>query len=372
MGQPPVVSYQSSAKKIFFVIIFFLFTIHCSLFTAHAGEISAKAAAVIDSSTEKILFAKNPHLKLLPASTAKLMTAIVVLDKINPESIFTISKRATGVPSVAPRLKAGERYTAKDLLYLALMRSVNSAAIALAEAVAGSEDAFVRIMNEKAFSLGAENTRFINASGLPGPDQYITAFDLAKIMKESLKYPLIKEIIYTRTYRIFTTEGRCIFVKNTNLLLWKDDELLGGKTGYTKTAKHCFVCAATKGKHTFIAVVLGESTRENLWQDTSALISKANEVVSKDAEPMIYFSSVRENPAPLTSYNERKTPKKYKKTGYKKIGMVEPVEKNRSIKGFKKYKKKQGSNVVVADKKRVKKPLKKDLTAHKQGLSEKS
>jgi D-alanyl-D-alanine carboxypeptidase (penicillin-binding protein 5/6) len=341
MGQPPVVSYQSSAKRIFFVIIFFLFVINFSLFTAHAGEISAKAAAVIDSSTEKILYAKNPNLKLPPASTAKLMTAIVALDRINPEAIVTISERATNVPSVTPRLKAGERYTVKDLLYLALMRSVNSAAIALAEAVAGSEDAFVKMMNEKAFSLGAENTRFINSSGLPGPDQYITAFDLAKIMKESLKYPLIKEIIYTRTHRISTTDRRCIFVKNTNLLLWKDEELLGGKTGYTKTAKHCFVCAAAKGQHTFIAAVLGESIRENLWQDTSVLISKANDIVSKGAEPMIYFSHVKENSEPPASYNERKTTKKYKKAGYKKIG-------------------------------RSKKPLKKNLSAYKKEFSKKS
>ncbi|MBI3592553.1 MAG: D-alanyl-D-alanine carboxypeptidase, partial [Nitrospirae bacterium] len=138
--------------------VFLLFVFHFSLLTAYAEEIGARAAVVIDGATEKILYAKNPNWKLPPASTTKLVTAMVVLDRVNPESVLTISETAAGTPSVSPRLRAGERFTVREVLHLALMRSVNSAAVALAEAVAGSEEAFTSLMNEKAASIGAENT----------------------------------------------------------------------------------------------------------------------------------------------------------------------------------------------------------------------
>lgn len=279
------------------------------LSTAYADDISARAAIVIDSASDKILYAKNPNLKQPPASTTKLITAMVALDRLNPDSIVTISENAANTPSVSPHLRKGERFSVRDLLYLALMRSVNSAAVALAEAVAGSEDAFVSMMNAKAGHMGAENTRFINASGLPGNDQYITAFDLAIIMKKSLGYPLIREMVNTRAKEIFSESGRRIFVKNTNQLLWTDEENIGGKTGYTRAARHCFVCAAKKGQNTLIVAVLGESARDNLWDDSTVLLAKGYDVLTQKAEPMIYFSSVDERPVVFASY---KADKKHK------------------------------------------------------------
>mgnify|MGYP005860797675 CR=1 FL=1 len=252
-----------------------------------ADEISARSAIVIDGGSERILFAKNPNMKLPPASTTKLMTAMVVLDRLHPYSIVIISKTSANTPSVTPHLKAGERYTVRDLLHIALMRSVNSAAVALAEAVGGSEDAFAKIMNDKASSIGADDTKFINASGLPGAGQYITAYDLAKIMKESLKYPLIREIINTRTKPVYSVEGRRLFIKNTDQLLWNDDDLVGGKTGYTRAARHCFVGAANKGQHILITVVLGEPERDNLWEITNALLAKGYDVLNNRADSMI-------------------------------------------------------------------------------------
>lgn len=343
----------------------FLFVAFYSLLvtSVFADELSAKAAVVIDSASEKILYAKNPNLKLPPASTTKLVTAIVVMESINPDAVATISENAAGTPSVTPHLKAGEKYTVKDLLYLALMRSVNSAAVALAETVAGSEDAFVSMMNNRAMRMGAENALFINSSGLPGPGQHITVFDLAKIMKESLKYPMIREIINTRAKEVFSVNGRRIFVKNTNQLLWTDDDLYGGKTGYTRAAGHCFVVAAKKGSNTLIAVVLGESVRDNLWDDSVMLLSKGYDVMAQKAEPAIYYTSVSKRPVVLAAYN------KHKAAGHKKV-KAHKYAKTKKIAA--KNKKKNGSHAKIAVKKKAKKSSGKNLSVHKQESTDKS
>lgn len=330
----------------------FLFSVFCLSPAAHAAEVNAKAAVVIDSATEKILYAKNPHWRLQPASTTKLVTAMVSMDRLNPDSIITISENAANTPSVSPRLRAGEKYSVKEMLYLALMRSVNSAAVALAEATAGSEDRFVTMMNEKVALLGAENTWFANASGLPGPGQYITAFDLAKIMKEAIKYPLIREAINTRTKDIYSEGGRRLVVRNTNHLLWTDDNLIGGKTGYTRAAGHCLVCAAQKGENTLITAVLGEHVRDNVWQDSNALLVRGMDVIAQKSEPVIYLTSANESPVVFASYSG-KAKKKSKKLRYKKArktmvfddGTVQTVEKK-----HKTNKKKKGSPVKLVKK----------------------
>lgn len=292
---------------------------------ASAEEITARAAIVIDGATEKILYAKNPNWKLPPASTTKLVTAMVALDRLSPDTIITVSKSAATTPSVSPYLRAGERYTLREILSLALMRSVNSAAVALAEATAGSEAAFVPLMNEKAAQLGADNTRFVNASGLPGANQYITAFDLAKVMKAALDYPLIREIINTRTKEVSSLDGRRLPVRNTNHLLWTDDEFIGGKTGYTRAARHCFVSAASLEESTLITVVLGESVRDELWNDSRVLLAKGYDVLTEKAEPMVYFTGSNESPLVLASYtapSKKKSARLKKTAGAKKAGVV--------------------------------------------------
>lgn len=339
-----------------FSVICVLFSVFCVLSSVSADEISARAAVVMDGASEKILYAKNPHLRLPPASTTKLITAMVVLDKISPDAVITISDNAANTPSVTPHLKKGEKYTVKDLLYFALMRSVNGATVALAEAVAGSEEKFADMMNNKIIHLGLENTKFINASGLPGPDQYITAFDLSIIMKESLRYPLIKEILNTRAKEIYTLGGREIFIKNTNNLLWMNEDILGGKTGYTRAAGHCFVCAENKGNNMLIAVVLGETTRDRLWENSTLLLSKGSDVLNQKAEPMIYFSSVEKRPVVFASYKSNKSKRTY----------ISKKQKNNNAK----IAKKTGIKTKIA-KKKVKKSSK-NISAYRQRSANKS
>jgi|GEM_PF-782857 len=280
-----------------------------ALFLAAAGPavadtgIRARTAVVINAADGRILYGKNPTLKVMPASTTKLMTAMVALDRLNPDAVTMISATAAETPSVPPRVRAGERYRIRDLLHLALMRSVNSAAVALAEAAAGSEDAFAAMMNNKAAEIGASDTRFINASGLPGEGQQITAINLAGIMKHALGYPLIKEIINTRTAMVYSQDGRRLPLANTNHLLITDDSI-GGKTGYTRDAGHCLVSAAEKGGSLLVSVVLGEHVRNAIWDDSRAIVDSASDVLAKNLAPVVYRTEVDEGPVVMASYKK--------------------------------------------------------------------
>lgn len=262
--------------------------------TSHLTEISAVTAVVLDGTTGKILYAKNPDLKIPPASTVKLVTAMVVLDKLNPSQKIVISKTAAETSSVSPYLYEGEVYTVKDLLYLSLMKSSNQAAVALAEAVAGSEEAFAILMNKKALELNLKNSYFVSASGLPHPGQYTTAYELAIIMYEALKYPLIKEIINTPVKIIISQNNRILVIKNTNKLLEDEevkDMILGGKTGFTRASRHCLVNAVKLKDRLLIISLLGVPNREALWNDSKNLIKFANLVLDGKTKP-VYFTTV--------------------------------------------------------------------------------
>jgi len=334
-----------NVRKIVIAALFLLLISHFSLLTSYADDVSARAAVVIDGASGNILYAKNPNVKLFPASTTKLVTAMVVLDRMDPETVVTISEEAARTPSVSPHLRTGEKLKIKDLLNIALIRSVNSAAVALAESVSGSEEAFAKLMNEKALSIGAENTRYVNASGLPGDGQYITAYDLSLIMKESLRYPMIKDIINTRAQQVYTESGRRISVTNTNHLLWSDEDVVGGKTGYTRAAKHCFVCAGQKGDNVLIAAVLGESVRSELWHDASTLLARGEDVLSKKREPEIYYTSVSETPVVYASQKVKKKQKVAKSKSSKKGAKTASATNKKGEPSKKKMAKKRGNGV---------------------------
>lgn len=232
--------------------------------------IPAEAAVIMDASGA-VLYAKYPNAKLAPASTVKLVTAMVVLDMMDPATKVRISRNAASVRSIEPRIRTDEEMTVADLLHLALMKSINGAAVSLAEAAAGTEQDFVPLMNRKARELGATTTLFANASGLPKGYQYTTASDLTLIMKAALSYPLVRDILAKKAWLITTTEGRVLFVENSNELLWQQDNVIGGKTGYTGNARHCFVCAINTEKGPFYTAVLGARSRTSLWRSTLML-----------------------------------------------------------------------------------------------------
>jgi D-alanyl-D-alanine carboxypeptidase (penicillin-binding protein 5/6) len=259
---------------------------------ASAREFQARAAVVMDAVTGRVLFAKNPELRLMPASTTKLMTSLVVIDRAQISDVATVSERAAAAPPTKIGLKKGDTVTIETLLNAALIRSANDAAVALAEAVAGSEGEFVDLMNKRAIELGLYNTRFINPNGLPGSGQYITAYDLAEIMRQAIKHPMIKDILGTREAKLSTEEGKTTFVKNTNRLLWSDDELLIGKTGYTREARHCFVSARECETGTIIVAILGTPSRGLLWGETEYLMDLGTRVLNNSEEPVVYITKV--------------------------------------------------------------------------------
>lgn len=234
--------------------------------------IPAKAAIVVDAKMS-VIYEKNPATRLPPASTSKLVTAMVVLDRLDPDAKIKITPKAARVHSSSPRLRANEELAVSDLLHLALMKSVNSAAVALAEAAAGSEELFAEMMNKKAQAIGAVNTRFVNASGLPKGLQYTTVYDLTLILNEALKYPVIKEILGKKECSVVTSKGRRLFLRNTDRFLWATGSMIGGKTGYTGEAQHCFVGAMQTDDGPIFTAVMGTTSRNNLWRSTALLFS---------------------------------------------------------------------------------------------------
>jgi D-alanyl-D-alanine carboxypeptidase (penicillin-binding protein 5/6) len=232
--------------------------------------IAAKAWIVVDEN-DSVLYEKFPSAKLPPASTVKLVTAMVVLDRLAPATNVMVSSRAHAARSGKPRLLTADVLTVSDLLHLALMRSINAAAVALAEAAGGSEDAFVVLMNQKVKEIGANDTHFENASGLPKGRQYTTARDLTIILKKALTYPLIREILGKRAWLVKTAAGRELRLSNTDNLLWSRSDMIGGKTGFTCSARHCFVGAMDTEKGLIYTAVLGAPSRSRLWKSTVML-----------------------------------------------------------------------------------------------------
>lgn len=293
MNQSTVMNHEWSAIggwKLLFISALVPFMLHALVEPVPAAEISSKAAVVIDASTGRILYGKNPNLRLPPASTTKLMTAMVALDRKNPDDTVTISARAAAVSPVKAHFRAGERTTIGTLLHAALIKSANDAALALAEATAGSEERFVELMNQKTIALAMSDTNFTNATGLPGHGQYTTGYDLAKMLRHALRYPQIREIINIKASRISTEDGRSIFIKNSNRLLWSDESVVGGKTGYTREAKHCFVCASEQGSETLIVALLGAPSREKLWRESEDLLERGSAIMTGKEDPVMYFS----------------------------------------------------------------------------------
>ncbi len=253
--------------------------------------IPAKACIVVDDK-DSVLYAKNPSAKLPPASTVKLVTAMVALDRLDPSTPVKVSRTAVAVRSIKPRLMTDDEMTVSDLLHLALMKSINSAAVALAEQAAGSEAAFVELMNQKAKKIGADNTHFVTASGLPKGRQYTTARDLTIILKSALTYPLIREILGKKEWLVKTAAGRELFLENTDDLLWSRINMVGGKTGFTRRARHCFVGAVDTEKGLIFMAVLGARSRTRLWESTLLL-----EDFGMNPQPIDSFEGL-----PVTNY----------------------------------------------------------------------
>ena len=241
--------------------------ISSSLAAAAPAEIPAppptqgEAVLLMDAHSGRVLYEKNGHQRMSPASVTKIMTGLLVIENGNLNQAVEISKNAAATPESSVWLEEGEIITVSQLLYALMLNSANDASVALAESVAGSVESFVELMNRRARELGMNNTNFRNPHGLEEVGHYTTAYDLALVSREAMTYQAFSRIVATKTYKIpWANNDYQRLLINKNRLLWRYDGAVGIKTGYTKQAGNCVVGAAQKGPLMLIAVSLNSPT----------------------------------------------------------------------------------------------------------------
>lgn len=255
------------------IVVLFSFLFNTGILLAVEVEFKGTTApnvVFVETNTEKILYENDAYEKIYPASTTKLMTAILVVENCNLDEIVTVSENAVkSVPSgyVNANLKVGEELAVEQLLYAMLIPSANDAANALAEHIAGSIESFSSMMNTRAVELGCQNTNFTNPSGLHQKEHYTTAYDLSLIGKTAINNEEIRKILNTVSYTLPNTNkynGRQRVFTTTNYLIRKNltkyyyEYCIGAKTGYTEEAKNCVIAFADKDDIELTAVIMGE------------------------------------------------------------------------------------------------------------------
>jgi D-alanyl-D-alanine carboxypeptidase len=248
-----------------------------SVFSAPA--IAARSAILMNPATGEILFAKEPRLRLPPASTTKVLTALVALERLDLNTRVSVSPQAASAPPSRIGLRAGEAALTQDLLYGLMLKSGNDAAETLAEAAGGSVPGFAQLMNARAWQMGARDSHFMNPHGLPNEDHYSTAYDLALIFRQAMNHPLFAEIVRTRSAALRIESGRGLYgdwrmvpVVSHNRLLASYDGARGGKTGFTLKARRCFVGEVDRGGVRLIVAILNSPNSGTLWQDARTLL----------------------------------------------------------------------------------------------------
>ena len=240
----------------------------------------AKSAILIERDTGKLLFDKNAHEKLPPASMTKIMTLLLIMEEIDKghlklDEVIRISENAASMGGSQVFLGVGEEMSVEDLLKSIAIASGNDASVALAERISGSEEAFVQKMNDKVDELNLKNTHFKNSTGLPAKDHYSSAYDMAMIAKELLKYESITD--YTSIYEDYLRKGEKneFWLVNTNKLVRFYSGVDGLKTGFTNEAKYCLTATAKKDNMRVITVVMGAETTKNRNATTSKMLDYA-------------------------------------------------------------------------------------------------
>ncbi|OGB92948.1 MAG: hypothetical protein A2Z31_10570 [candidate division NC10 bacterium RBG_16_65_8] len=224
----------------------------------------------VDHTNGKVLCAKNARMKLYPASTLKLMTALLVLDHLDVTAEARVSSRAANAEPTRAGLTEGASHSVEELLEMLLATSANDAAVALAEAVAGTEDEFADLMNRKARELGMKDSHFVNATGLPDKSQTSSAYDLAILARAAFSHPFIKKVMAKKRVTITGSGGKMTSRANHNKLLWRlDNPRVLGKTGYTRSAQHCYAGIAYYDDRRVSLVILKS---RKPWADIYSLL----------------------------------------------------------------------------------------------------
>lgn len=265
-------------KKIVFILISLFSFIFIKNVSAVEMEISAKSAILVDFNTGKVLYSKNENEPLAMASMTKVMSMLLIMEKIDDGSlkyddIVEISTDASSMGGSQIFLNPGDKYKVIDLLKGVAMASANDAVVALAEKTYGSKEHFIEAMNKKAESLGLKNTHFVNVHGLDEEGHYSSAYDMSVMARELLKHEKILD--FTRVYEEYLTkpDGSQIWLVNTNKLVRFYDGVDGLKTGFTQNAGYCLTATGKKNNLRLISVVMGEESIEKRSSDTVKLLN---------------------------------------------------------------------------------------------------
>ncbi len=266
----------------FLMVCFLAFSLYISVAAQTASpQIISQSAVVMDANSGQVLYQKNMHQKMYPASITKIMTVLLAIENTNPSDVITMSHDAVfsvGRDTSHIALDEGEQLTVEQACYAAMLPSANDACNGIAELVAGSMGDFAKMMTSRAKSLGATNTNFVTTNGLHDDNHYTTAYDMALITKEAAKNPLFMEYTGTITYQMAPTNKQPevrnfhnghSMMQPTN---YKYEDVIGGKTGFTDQAQHTLVTIAQRGNVKLIVVTLNSPAKSDKYKDTTALL----------------------------------------------------------------------------------------------------
>jgi D-alanyl-D-alanine carboxypeptidase len=241
---------------------------------AGGPALTARAALIMDASTGEVIWERNSSTPLPPASTTKVMTAVLALESGRLDESLRVSADAAETAPSKINLRPGQRMRLKNLLYAVLLNSANDAAAVVAEGLGGSEEAFAARMTARAHELGATTAHFVNPHGLTAPGHVASARDLAVIFRHGLGLPLFREILETRSVQVPVEANgiQWVSLHSHNRLLSGYTYLVIGKTGFTRPAGRCFVGAATHDGREVIIALLGS---RDLWSDAKRLFAHA-------------------------------------------------------------------------------------------------
>lgn len=271
-------------KRLWIVICFLLFGITSYAKEKEPEELYARSAVLMDADSGRVLFEKNGYEEKAMASTTKIMTCILALERGDPDAVITVSENAVKQPKVHLGMRREEQFYLKDLLYSLMLESHNDSAVAIAEHIGGSVEGFAALMNEKAAKLGCEKTHFVTPNGLDAADEQgkhaTTAAELARIMsyciKESPQKEQFLEITQTASYGFCDVSGnRSFSCNNHNAFLNMMEGAVSGKTGFTGDAGYCYVGAVESEGRTFVVALLAcgwPNHKGYKWSDTRKLM----------------------------------------------------------------------------------------------------
>jgi D-alanyl-D-alanine carboxypeptidase (penicillin-binding protein 5/6) len=310
-------------KFIFIVVCSFIFTFSSLSISAFASEeepqpsVSAAAWIILDTKSGEVVAEHQSNEKLYPASITKIITTIIALETRKIDEIVTISKHADETIGSNLDLQEGDQIVLKDLLYGIMLHSGNDGAVAVAEHISGTEEAFAQLMTEFALEIGTKNSHFMNASGLPDPEHYTTAYDMAVITRYAMKDELFREMASAKTYawdsklwsddlkeheeadaKLFGFALDEPQVVNHNRLLYDYEGAIGVKNGFTHEARYTLVGSAIRDETELIAVILRSQNADTTYQDINELLdygfAKQAFIQAQEQEKLVLQDPVKE------------------------------------------------------------------------------